>query len=152
MQSRALISRKGDKPASSILAAWIQKWYLPPAPHPRGKVGLDIRIMRRQDAVRIRRQFRAYTGPIDDFKINDLVYAAVLPPVRNTKKLHISWSGPLQITEIINQAMVRIKELNVHKPRLYDARISKLRLANIYSAKICYSWPTNYLKLICLLR
>ena len=85
--------------------------------------------MRRQDAVRIRRQFRVYSGPIDDFKINNLVYAAVLPPVRNSRKLHISWSGPLQITEIINQAMVKIKELNVYKPRIHDAHVSKLRLA-----------------------
>ena len=88
-----------------------------------------VDLMRRQDAVWIRRQFRVYSGPIDDFKINNLVYAAVLPPVRNSRKLHISWSGPLQITEIINQAMVKIKELNVYKPRIHDAHVSKLRLA-----------------------
>ena len=102
----------------------------PPQPHTlEEELDQIIDLMRRQDAVRIRRQFRAYTGPIEDFKINDLVYAAVLPPVGNSRKLNISWSGPLQITEIINQAMVRIKELNVNKPRIYDAHISKLRLA-----------------------
>ena len=85
--------------------------------------------MRRQDAVRIRHQLRAYTGPIDDLKVNNPLYATVLPPVRNSRKLHIFWSDPLQITEIFNQAMVWIKEFNVPKPRLYEAHVSKLRLA-----------------------
>ena len=59
-----------------------------------------------------------------------MIYAAVLPPpVGNLRKLQLKWRGPLQITEIINQAMVRIKEINVTNHRKYDAHISKLRLA-----------------------
>ena len=42
-----------------------------------------------------------------------MIYAAVLPPIGNSQKLQLKWRGPLQITEIINQAMVRIKEINV---------------------------------------
>ena len=126
--ARLFLGRETNLPHLSLLPKFRDD--NPPQPHTLEEE-LDgiIDLMRRQDAVRIRCQFRACTGPIDDFKVNDLVYAAVLPPVGNSHKLHISWSGPLQITEIFNQAMVWIKELNVPKPCLYDAHVSKLRLA-----------------------
>ena len=85
--------------------------------------------MRNSDAVRIRRQFRSYSGLAQDMQPGDKVYAAVLPPPGNSRKLQIRWSGPLVITEIVNDAMLKIKELDVKNPRIYIAHRSKLRLA-----------------------
>ncbi len=79
------------------------------------------------------------------------------PPIGNLWKLQLKWSGPLQITEIMNQAMVMIREINVPNPCQYDAHISKLQLAKKfgeqdlnpfsyyqdYQKKTCYSCPTN---------
>ena len=59
----------------------------------------------------------------------DKVYAAVLPPPGNSRKLQIKWSGPLVITEVVNEAMIKIQELDVKNPRTYIAHRSKLRLA-----------------------
>ena len=85
--------------------------------------------MRNSDAVRIRRQFRSYAGLAQDMQPGDKVYAAVLPPPGNSRKLQIKWSGPLVITEVVNDAMLRIQELNVKNARTYIAHRSKLRLA-----------------------
>ena len=44
--------------------------------------------MRVADDVRIRRQFRAYSsGRQEDLQVGDYVYAAVMPPVTNSRKL-----------------------------------------------------------------
>ena len=59
----------------------------------------------------------------------DKVYAAVLPPPGNSRKLQIKWSGPLVITEVVNDAMIKIQELHVKNPRIYIAHHSKQRLA-----------------------
>ena len=45
--------------------------------------------MRNSDAVRIRRQFKSYSKLAQDIKPRDCVYAAVLPPPGNTRKLQI---------------------------------------------------------------
>ena len=85
--------------------------------------------MRNSDAVRIRRQFRSYAGLAQNMQPGDKVYAAVLPPPGNSRKLQIKWSGPLVITEVVNDAMLRIQELNVKNARTFIAHRSKLRLA-----------------------
>ena len=84
--------------------------------------------MRRSDAVRIRRQFRAYSKPSEDIQVGDLCYAAVLPAVGNSRKLMLDWSGPVKVIEIINNAQLKVIETNVNKPRTYIAHRSKLRL------------------------
>ena len=84
--------------------------------------------MRRSDAVRIRRQFRAYSKPSEDIQVGDLCYAAVLPAVGNSRKLMLDWSGPVKVIEIINNALLKVIETNVNKPRTYIAHRSKLRL------------------------
>ena len=55
--------------------------------------------MRVADDVRIRRQFKAYSGRQEDLQVGDYVYAAVLPAVTDSRKLCIKWSGPLVIKE-----------------------------------------------------
>ena len=34
-----------------------------------------------------------YSKPIDELKINNLVYGAVLPEIGNSQKLQVKWSG-----------------------------------------------------------
>ena len=85
--------------------------------------------MRNSDAVRIRGQFRSYAGLAQNMQPGEKVYAAFLPPPGNSCKLQIRWSGPLEITKVVNDAMVKIKELHVKNPRIYIAHRSKLRLA-----------------------
>ena len=58
-----------------------------------------------------------------------IVYAAVMPPPGNSRKLQIKWSGPLVITEVVSNAMMKIQELHVKNSRIYIAHRSKLRLA-----------------------
>ena len=101
----------------------------PPQPHTLEE-DLDkiIDLMRRSDAVRIRRQFRAYSKPSEDIQVGDLCYAAVLPAVGNSRKLMLDWSGPVKVIEIINNAQLKVIETNVNKPRTYIAHRSKLRL------------------------
>ena len=53
------------------------------------------------------------------------------PPVGNLRKLQLKWRGPLQITEIINQAMVRIKEINV------------TTIANMMPTSANFDWQRN---------
>ena len=77
--------------------------------------------MRMADDVRIRRQFRSYSGRQEDLQVGDYVYAAVLPPITSSKKLSIRWSGPLIIEKLINITMVQVREIRVKKPRLYTA-------------------------------
>ena len=74
------------------------------------------------DDVRIRQQFRAYSGRQEDLQVGDYVYAAVLPPTTNSRKLTIRWSGPLVINKILNKRMIEVKEIRVKKPRLYSVR------------------------------
>ena len=57
------------------------------------------------------------------------MYAAVLPTITNSRKLNIRWSGPLIMEELINETMVKVREIRVKKPRLYTAHRTKLRLA-----------------------
>ena len=57
------------------------------------------------------------------------MYATVLPPPGNTRKLQIKWSRPLVVLELVNNAMIKIKETGVKNPRTYIAHRSKLRLA-----------------------
>ena len=71
------------------------------------------------DNVRIRRQFREYSGRQEDLQVGDYVYAAVLPPMTNSRKLTIRWSGPLVTNKILNETMIEVKEVKVKKPRLY---------------------------------
>ena len=85
--------------------------------------------MRNSDAVRIRRQFKSYSRLAQDMQPGDKVYAAVLPPPGNSRKLQIKWRSPLVITEVVNEAMIKIQELDVKNPRTYIAHRSKLRLA-----------------------
>ena len=40
----------------------------------------------------------------------------------------LEWSGPVQVTQIINNALLRVKEAFVNHPREYVAQRSKLRL------------------------
>ena len=61
------------------------------------------------DEVRICRQFRAYSGRQEDLQVGDYVYAAVLPPITNSRKLSIRWSGPLLINKILNDTMIEVK-------------------------------------------
>ena len=85
--------------------------------------------MRMADDVRIGRQFKSYSGRQEDLQVGDYVYAAVLPTITNSRKLNIRWSGPLIIEELINETMVKVREIRVKKPRLYTAHRTKLRLA-----------------------
>ena len=85
--------------------------------------------MRVADDVRIRRQFKAYSGRQEDLQVGDYVYAAVLPAVTDSRKLCIKWSGPLVIKEQINGTMFRVTETKVKSPRTYTAHRTKLRLA-----------------------
>ena len=91
--------------------------------------------MRMADDVRIRRQFRAYTGKQENLEIGDYVYAAVLPSTTNSRKLAIKWSGPLIIEQFVNETMIRIREIRVKKPRSYVAHRTKLRLARRNGSK-----------------
>ena len=103
-----------------------------PAPSPHSleeQLDYIVDIMRNSDAVRIRRQFKAYFKVAQDIKPGDPVYAVVLPPPGNTRKLQIKWSGPLVVMELVNEAMIKIQEMEVKNPRMYIAHRSKLRLA-----------------------
>ena len=57
------------------------------------------------------------------------MYAAVLQPIINSRKLAIKWSSPLIINRFVNNQMIKIKEIHVKKPSVYDAHCTKLRLA-----------------------
>ena len=86
----------------------------------------EIRVA---DEVWIRRQFRSYSGRQEDLQVGDYVYASVLPPIKNSRKVSIRWSGPLIIRKIINKNMIEVQEIRVKKPRFYVAHCTKLRLA-----------------------
>ncbi len=77
--------------------------------------------MRASDNVRIRRQFRSYEKPQDEICVGDRVYCAALPPQGNSRKLQLTWSGPVLVTEIINNALVKVQEYGVKNPRTYVA-------------------------------
>ena len=97
---------------------------MPPPPSPNSlEEELDwiIDLMRNSDAVRIRRQFKSYSKLAQDFQPGNKVFAAVLLPPGNTRKLQIEWSGPLVVMGVVNEAMIKIQELDVKKPRKYIA-------------------------------
>ena len=72
--------------------------------------------MRVAHEVRNRRQFRAYSGHQEDLQVRDYVYATMLPPITNSRKLAIRWSGILIIKKIINENMIEVQEIRVKKP------------------------------------
>ena len=109
MQSRGLIFRKKDEPASPFLAAKFRD------------DALDLAGRDHQPDAQTR---SCYSKPIDELKINNLVYGAVLPPIGNSQKLQVKWSGFLQIMEIVNQVQVKIKEINVPNPYECTAHIT----------------------------
>ena len=51
----------------------------------------------------------------------DKVYCAVLPPLGNSLKLQLQWSGPVIVTKIINKAMLEVKKYEVKNPQTYVA-------------------------------
>ena len=57
------------------------------------------------------------------------VYCAALPPQGNSRKLQLTWSGPVEVTKIINPAMIEVKEMYVKNPWTYIVHRSKIRLA-----------------------
>ena len=91
--------------------------------------------MKCSEEVRIHRQFRAYSGHQEKLQVGDLVYAAVLPPASNSRKLQLRWSGPLWIKEILNENMIKVEEIRVKKPRIYLAHRTELRLAKQHGEK-----------------
>ncbi len=92
-------------------------------------------LMRASDNVRIRRQFRSYEKPQDEICVGDRVYCAALPPQGNSRKLQLTWSGPVLVTEIINNALVKVQEYGVKNPRTYVAHRSKVRVAKKFGEK-----------------
>ena len=101
-----------------------------PPPHSvEEELDYIIDLMRTADDVRIRRQFRAYEKPTDELCVGDRVYCAALPPQGNSRKLQFTWSRPVEVTKIINNAMIQVKEMNVKNPRTYVAHNWKIRLA-----------------------
>ena len=63
------------------------------------------------------------------------MYCAALPPQGNSRKLQLTWSGPVLVTEIINNALVKVKEYGVKNPRTYVAHRSKVRVAKKFGEK-----------------
>ena len=109
-----------------------------PAPSPHSleeQLDYIVDLMRNSDAVRICRQFKSYSKVAEDIKPGDRIYAAVLPPPGNTRKLQIKWNSPLVVLEIVNKAMIKIQELDVKNPRTYIAHRSKVRLAKRFGQK-----------------
>ena len=60
--------------------------------------------------------------------MGDLCFAALLAAVGKLRKLLLHWSSPTEVTNIINSALLRVKEVYVNQPREYVAHRSKLRL------------------------
>ena len=80
-----------------------------------------INVMRKSETVRIRRQFRAYSTPREDINLGDLCFTALLAAVGKLRKLLLHWSSPAEVTNIINSALLRVKEVYVNQPREYVA-------------------------------
>ena len=136
--SRVFLGRKLNLPYLSLLPKFKPENVKPPTPHSlEESLDFVIDLMRNSDAVRIRRQFKAYSKPSDDIKPGDQIYAAVLLPPGNTRKLQIKWSGPLVVleNEILNPAMLKIQEIGVRNPRIYTAHRSKVRMAKHFGQK-----------------
>jgi len=101
-----------------------------PSPHSvEEQLDYILDLMRASDNVRIRRQFRSYEKPQEEICVGDRVYCAAHPPQGNSRKLQLNWSSPVLVTEIINNALVRVKEYDVKNPQTYVAHRSKVRLA-----------------------
>ena len=47
----------------------------------------------------------------------------------------MTWSGPVVVTEIINNALIKVKEYEVRNPRTYVAHRSKVRVAKKFGEK-----------------
>ena len=136
--SRVFLGIKLNLPYFSLLPKFKPENVKPPTPHSlEESLDFVIDLMRNSDAVRIRRQFKAYSKPSDDIKPGDQIYAAVLLPPGNTRKLQIKWSGPLVVleNEILNPAMLKIQEIGVRNPRIYTAHRSKVRMAKHFGQK-----------------
>ena len=105
---RIFLGRETDLPHLSLLPKFKNDSDPPPQPHTLEE-DLDqiLDLMRRSDAVCVRRQFRAYANPLEDIQVGDLCYAAVLPAVGNSRKLMLDWSGPVKVIEIINNALLK---------------------------------------------
>ena len=92
-----------------------------PPPHSvEEQLDYILDLMRASDNVRIRRKFRSYEKPQDE-----ICEGAV----------QLSWSGPVLVTEIINNALVRVEEYGVKNPQTYMAYRSKVRIAKRFGQK-----------------
>ena len=63
----------------------------------------------------------AYSMTQEDINVADLCYKAMLPAVGNSRKLLLEWRGPVEVTELINATLFRVKELYVNRPWAYVA-------------------------------
>ena len=126
--ARGFLGREVDVPHVSVLPKYNPEKNSEPCTleEEMDRVWEEMRVA---DDVRIRRQFKAYSGRQEDLQVGDYVYAAVLPAVTDSRKLCIKWSRPLVIQEQINETMYRVREIRVKLPRMYTAHRTKLRLA-----------------------
>ena len=72
------------------------------------------------------------------------MFAAVLSPPGNSRKLQICWSSPLLVTQILNLGMVKIKQLNMLGPGEFCAHRSKIHLSKEFGQKETdplFMWP-----------
>jgi len=76
----------------------------------RRELNIPHYLRRASDDDRIRRQFRAYEKPQADVCVGEKVYYTTLPPQGNSRKLLLTWSGPVLVTKIIYIAMTEVKE------------------------------------------
>ena len=107
--ARIFLGRELNIPHLSLLPKFAQNNN--PSPHSvEEQLDCILDLMRASDNVRIRRQFRSYEKPLDKICIGDKVYCAALPPQDNSRKLQLQCSGPVIVTEIINRAMLEVKE------------------------------------------
>ena len=126
--ARIFLGRELNIPHLSLLPKFVQN--NTPSPHSvKEQLYYILDLMRASDDVRIRRQFRAYERLQDDVCVGDKVYCATLPPQSNSQKLQLSWSGPVMVSKIINNAMIEVTEYDVKNPQTYVAHRSKIRLA-----------------------
>ena len=126
--ARMFLGRELNIPHLSLLPKFVKNDN--PSPHSmEEELDYILDLMRASDDVRIRRQFRCYEKPVDDIEVGDKVYCAALPPQGNTRKLQLKWSGPVLVQQIINNAMLELREYGVKNPRTYAAHRSKVRLA-----------------------
>ena len=113
--ARIFLGRELNLPHLSLLPKFVQNDN--PSPHSvEEQLDYILDLMRASDNVRIWRQFRSYEKPQDEICVRDRVYCAALPQ-GNSRKLQLSWSSPVLVTEIINNALIMVKEYDVKNPR-----------------------------------